>query len=67
MDPRQKLQLRTAAEKLLEWLDAAPDAKSCETCEHFARGGCAMANYAKPPAEVLAVGCELWEFNHVPF
>lgn len=66
MDPRERRRLKTAAESLLKWLEGVPDARSCETCEHWERGRCRLAN-AVPPAEVQAVGCEMWKFDGVPF
>ncbi len=42
--------------------------RSCVNCLNFtaATEGCDLASGARPPAKVIALGCDAWE-NDIPF
>ena len=43
------------------------NAKSCRSCEHW-DAGCKLADFAAPPEDVQAKGCDMWvEFDEIPF
>lgn len=56
--------------KLEEHIEAlvrvAQESYTCVTCEHFSMDteGCALAGGARPPARVIAFGCD--KYNQVP-
>lgn len=41
--------------------------KSCQSCKHYQRYGCDLAEGEMPPQEVLHVGCGSYEYDEVPF
>lgn len=49
-------------------IDAARIYRSCLTCSHFteATEGCAKAGGGRPPARIIAAGCDQWD-EKTPF
>jgi len=41
--------------------------KSCNDCENYLTGGCALANGQRPPPEVIKTGCDSWSWDTIPF
>lgn len=41
--------------------------KGCENCLHWQHRGCGLADGAEPPAEVVQVGCDNWNWDEIPF
>lgn len=39
---------------------------NCQNCEHYQQTVCGMFD-AKPPTEVLAVGCDEFSWDSIPF
>lgn len=40
---------------------------NCTTCEHYNASGFCKLHQGKPPAEFVAIGCDDWLFDDVPF
>lgn len=41
--------------------------RRCELCVHYLAPNCGQHGDKKIPADVLPVGCESFEYNHIPF
>jgi len=69
-DDRQRLE-RVQKAALPIWQLKAMEAgclRSCINCEHFTKSseGCAIAGESRPPAMVIALGCDSW-MHEIPF
>jgi hypothetical protein len=64
MNGTQLQMQKEALNQMLERLSAIT--VSCRTCEQFSGVRCLKYD-SIPPAEVVAVGCDEWEFDGVPF
>lgn len=40
--------------------------RSCVNCLQFHNEGCDLASGERPPAKVIALGCDSWEYD-IPF
>jgi hypothetical protein len=54
---------RTALRRMLNTLDAVK--VECRTC--IAWAGATCEKYGPPPADVVSVGCDEWQFDDIPF
>jgi hypothetical protein len=54
---------RTALRRMLTTLDAVK--VECRTCGAWAGATC--EKYGPPPADVVPVGCDEWQFDDIPF
>lgn len=65
--PQNKHYLLEALKEITAIIESLPSKKSCNNCKHFDVGACKISDYARPPEEVVAVGCESWAWDEVPF
>lgn len=78
LDARKKEEMKQRAKELYEFIaELEPEVsvaserikvkKECRTCDHW-DAGCGLAQFAAPPDEVQARGCEQWvEVDFLPF
>ena len=61
-----EVRINIARREVEYWQNLLRD-KSCNDCIHFQERGCKLANGMTPPAEVIAKGCDSWDWDTIPF
>lgn len=56
-----------ALKEAMRIIEALPDKKNCKNCTHFDQGFCKISDGAKPPAHIVEAGCNMWQWDEVPF
>jgi hypothetical protein len=62
LEPHDRTRLLSALEEFRKIIELSDSRRSCTTCLHLRQGLCERWQ-AKPPLDVLKIGCDEWVFD----
>lgn len=65
--PHDKRYLIECLQRAIDILASLPDKKQCENCTHHHQGKCKINDYKTIPDNIKPIGCNVWEWDGVPF
>lgn len=65
--PHDKKYLLECLQRAMDIIESLPDKKQCINCEHHSHGKCKINDYKEIPPHIKPNGCNVWEWDGVPF
>jgi hypothetical protein len=68
IDATKQKELLASLEEMKIFIESLEVQEGCISCINWQKDGCKLANFQRPPDNIVANGCEAWQiFDEIPY